>query len=169
MQLSATHGVAEPLSLDGHPQTSGPPFRFSPSPFRSTSYSYVSFQKKRVIICFSPDFLRILQKICSMMENSPILAVVVPCYKEEAVLHETHKRLSQLFDRLIQARQIFPGKLYIICKRRKHRPDMGYHQRTAPKYGLCLRTEPGRKRRTPECPAGRTQCSKRPLRDSHFH
>ena len=24
MQLSATHGVAEPLSLDGHPQTSGP-------------------------------------------------------------------------------------------------------------------------------------------------
>lgn len=37
---------------------------------------------------------------------------------------------------------------------------MGYHQRTAPKYGLCLRTEPGRKRRTPECPAGRTQCSK---------
>ena len=43
-----------------------------------------------------------------MMENSPILAVVVPCYKEEAVLHETHKRLSQLFDRLIQARQISP-------------------------------------------------------------
>lgn len=37
---------------------------------------------------------------------------------------------------------------------------MGYHQRTAPKYGLCLRTEPGRKRRTPECPASRTQCSK---------
>ena len=63
----------------------------------------------------------------------------------------------------------FPGKLYIICKRRKHRPDMGYHQRTAPKYGLCLRTEPGRKRRTPECPASRTQCSKRPLRDSHLH
>ena len=63
----------------------------------------------------------------------------------------------------------FPGKLYIICKRRKHRPDMGYHQRTAPKYGLCLRTEPGRKRRTPECPASRTQCSKRALRDSHLH
>ena len=44
-----------------------------------------------------------------MMENSPILAVVVPCYKEEAVLHETHKRLSQLFDRLIQAGK-FPRK-----------------------------------------------------------
>ena len=29
-----------------------------------------------------------------MMENSPILAVVVPCYKEEAVLHETHKPFS---------------------------------------------------------------------------
>lgn len=48
-----------------------------------------------------------------MMENSPILAVVVPCYKEEAVLHETHKRLSQLFDRLIQARQISPES-YIL-------------------------------------------------------
>ena len=47
------------------------------------------------------------------MENSPILAVVVPCYKEEAVLHETHKRLSQLFDRLIQARQISPES-YIL-------------------------------------------------------
>ena len=25
------------------------------------------------------------------MEKSPVLAIVVPCYKEEAVLHETHK------------------------------------------------------------------------------
>ena len=48
-----------------------------------------------------------------MMEKSPILAVVVPCYKEEAVLHETHKRLSQLFDRLIQSRQISPES-YIL-------------------------------------------------------
>ena len=47
------------------------------------------------------------------MEKSPILAVVVPCYKEEAVLHETHKRLSQLFDRLIQSRQISPES-YIL-------------------------------------------------------
>ena len=103
------------------------------------------------------------------MENSPILAVVVPCYKEEAVLHETHKRLSQLFDRLIQARQISPESYILYVNDGKHRPDMGYHQRTAPKYGLCLRTEPGRKRRTPECPASRTQCSKRALRDSHLH
>ncbi|WP_289144880.1 glycosyltransferase family 2 protein, partial [uncultured Bacteroides sp.] len=48
-----------------------------------------------------------------MMENSPILAVVVPCYKEEAVLHETHKRLSQLFDQMIQAGQISPES-YIL-------------------------------------------------------
>lgn len=40
------------------------------------------------------------------MEKSPILAVVVPCYKEEAVLHETHKRLSALLDSLIANRQI---------------------------------------------------------------
>lgn len=66
-----------------------------------------------MIICFSPDFLRILQKDLFYDGNSPILAVVVPCYKEEAVLHETHKRLSQLFDRLIQARQISPES-YIL-------------------------------------------------------
>ena len=34
------------------------------------------------------------------MKEAPVLAIVVPCYKEEAVLHETHKRLSQLLDRL---------------------------------------------------------------------
>ena len=34
------------------------------------------------------------------MEKSPVLAIVVPCYKEEAVLCETHKRLTQLLDRL---------------------------------------------------------------------
>ena len=50
-----------------------------------------------------------------MMENSPILAVVVPCYKEEAVLHETHKRLSQLFDRLIhRARLTVTGVTRIV-------------------------------------------------------
>ena len=99
-----------------------------------------------------------------MMENSPILAVVVPCYKEEAVLHETHKRLSQLFDRLIQARQISPESYILYVN------DGSTDQTWAIiKDGLCLRTEPGRKRRTPECPASRTQCSKRALRDSHLH
>ena len=40
------------------------------------------------------------------MEKSPVLAIVVPCYKEEAVLHETHKRLSLLLDKLIAERHI---------------------------------------------------------------
>lgn len=47
------------------------------------------------------------------MENPLLLAVVVPCFQEEAVLHETHKRLSQLFDQLVQDRQISPES-YIL-------------------------------------------------------
>lgn len=47
------------------------------------------------------------------MENPLLLAVVVPCFQEEAVLHETHKRLSQLFDQLVQNRQISPES-YIL-------------------------------------------------------
>ncbi len=35
------------------------------------------------------------------METKPILAIVVPCYKEEAVLPETHRRLSEVLDALI--------------------------------------------------------------------
>ena len=62
MQLSATHGVAEPLSLDGHPQTSGPHSGFRHRHAGQLLTRTFRFQKKRVIICFSPDFLRILQK-----------------------------------------------------------------------------------------------------------
>ena len=40
------------------------------------------------------------------MKEIPCLAIVVPCYKEEAVLHETHKRLSLLLDQLIEEKQI---------------------------------------------------------------
>lgn len=40
------------------------------------------------------------------MKEIPCLAIVVPCYKEEPVLHETHKRLSQLLDQLIEEKQI---------------------------------------------------------------
>lgn len=47
------------------------------------------------------------------MENTLILAIVVPCYQEEAVLHETHKRLSLLLDKLITDRQIAPES-YIL-------------------------------------------------------
>lgn len=46
-------------------------------------------------------------------EKSLILAIVVPCYKEEAVLPETHKRLSLLLDKLIHEHQISP-KSYIL-------------------------------------------------------
>ena len=47
------------------------------------------------------------------MKEAPVLAIVVPCYKEEAVLHETHKRLSQLLARLTTEERISP-KSYIL-------------------------------------------------------
>ena len=47
------------------------------------------------------------------MKEAPVLAIVVPCYKEESVLHETHKRLSQLLDRLITEERI-SSKSYIL-------------------------------------------------------
>ena len=47
------------------------------------------------------------------MEKSPVLAIVVPCYKEEAVLCETHKRLTQLLDRLTTEGRIAPES-YIL-------------------------------------------------------
>ena len=47
------------------------------------------------------------------MKEAPVLAIVGPCYKEEAVLHETHKRLSQLLDRLATKERISP-KSYIL-------------------------------------------------------
>mgnify|MGYP007076520576 CR=1 FL=1 len=78
MQLSATHGVAEPLSLDGHPQTSGPHSGFAIAiPVNFLLVRFVSKEKSDNL--FSPDFLRILQKDLFYDGNSPILAVVVPC------------------------------------------------------------------------------------------
>lgn len=47
------------------------------------------------------------------METPLILAIVVPCYREEAVLPETHKRLSLLLDQLINEQQI-SRKSYIL-------------------------------------------------------
>lgn len=47
------------------------------------------------------------------MKEAPVLAIVVPCYKEEAVLHETHKQLSQLLDRLTTEERI-SSKSYIL-------------------------------------------------------
>ena len=47
------------------------------------------------------------------MKEAPVLAIVVPCYKEESVLHETHKRLSQLLDPLITEERI-SSKSYIL-------------------------------------------------------
>ena len=48
-----------------------------------------------------------------IIKEAPVLAIVVPCYKEESVLHETHKRLSQLLDRLATEERISP-KSYIL-------------------------------------------------------
>lgn len=47
------------------------------------------------------------------MNELPRLAIVVPCYKEEAVLHETHRRLSLLMDRLT-AEQRISADSYIL-------------------------------------------------------
>lgn len=47
------------------------------------------------------------------MKETPILAIVVPCYKEEAVLHETHRRLSTLLDNLVSGKRISPES-YIL-------------------------------------------------------
>lgn len=47
------------------------------------------------------------------MEKKPLLAIVVPCYKEEEVLRETHKQLTQLLDRLTATGRISP-KSYIL-------------------------------------------------------
>lgn len=41
------------------------------------------------------------------------MAIVVPCYKEEAVLHETHRRLSALLDNLVSGKRISPES-YIL-------------------------------------------------------
>ena len=43
----------------------------------------------------------------------PVLAIVVPCYKEEAVLDETHRRLSRLLDRLVEQERI-AARSYIL-------------------------------------------------------
>lgn len=43
----------------------------------------------------------------------PVLAIVVPCYKEEAVLDETHRRLSHLLDRLVEQGRI-AARSYIL-------------------------------------------------------
>ena len=115
------------------------------------------------------------------MENSPILAVVVPCYKEEAVLHETHKRLSQLFDRLIQARQISPESyiLYVndgrATAKATNTPTIS--QATSPSRSSCPRAFRARSstnltRRTPprpKSPNGWRSCGKRSTNETHRH
>lgn len=136
MQLSATHGVAEPLSLMGI-QTSGPHSGFRHRHSGQLLYCTFRFQKKRVIICFSPDFLRILQKDLfydGKLSHTRRCRTLLT--KKRQCCMKPINDWSQLFDRLIQARQISPESYIFICKRRKHRPDMGYHQRTAPAYGL---------------------------------
>ncbi|WP_159881440.1 glycosyltransferase family 2 protein [Paenibacillus puerhi] len=45
--------------------------------------------------------------------ETPFLAVVVPCYNEEAVLHETTRRLAAVLDRLVQERLIAPESIIL--------------------------------------------------------
>lgn len=47
------------------------------------------------------------------MDKSPLLAIVVPCYKEEEVLHETSKRLTALLEQMIEQKRISPES-YIL-------------------------------------------------------
>lgn len=103
------------------------------------------------------------------MKEAPVLAIVVPCYKEEAVLHETHKRLSQLLDRLATKERISP-KSYILYV------NDGSTDRTweiikefYKKYVVCLRAEPGWKCGASKRTYGRTECCKGTLRCSYFH
>lgn len=51
------------------------------------------------------------KKICSV--NPPVLAIVVPCYKEEAVLTETTRRLTDVIKALIAEALIAPAS-YVL-------------------------------------------------------
>jgi glycosyltransferase involved in cell wall biosynthesis len=56
---------------------------------------------------------------------APVLSIVVPCYNEEAVLHETHARLAALREHLVQAGRISPRSEIIFV-------DDGSRDRTWP-------------------------------------
>ncbi|SDC17317.1 Glycosyltransferase involved in cell wall bisynthesis [Paenibacillus sp. UNCCL117] len=45
--------------------------------------------------------------------EAPFLTVVVPCYNEESVLHETTARLAAVFDRLVQEQRIAPSSIIL--------------------------------------------------------
>lgn len=81
------------------------------------------------------------------MEKTPVLAVVVPCYKEEAVLCETHKRLSQLLDRLTAEGRIAPESyiLYVNDGSTDHTWSIikDLHQNTPYACGLNLAANVG--------------------------
>ena len=59
-----------------------------------------------------------------MMENSPILAVVVPCYKEEAAVSYTH---LDVYKRQVPLRGVAPpsenGKIVLPHPLPVYRPD----------------------------------------------
>ena len=93
------------------------------------------------------------------MKEAPVLAIVVPCYKEEAVLHETHKRLSQLLDRLATKERISP-KSYILYVNdgstdRTWEIIKEFYKNKSYDCGMNL--------------AGNVECCKGTLRCSYFH
>ncbi len=124
--------------------------------------------KKRVIICFSPDFLRILQKdLFYDGKLSHTRRCRTLLQKEEAVLHETHKRLSQLFDRLIQARQISPESYILYVNDGSTDQTWAIIKELHRKYGLCLALNlAGNVGHQNALLAG---LNARALRDSHLH
>lgn len=53
--------------------------------------------------------------------SNPILYIVVPCYNEEEVLHETNRRLAALLDSLVKDNMIAAGRiLYVDDGSRDH-------------------------------------------------
>lgn len=81
------------------------------------------------------------------MKTQPKLAIVVPCFNEEAVLTETHKRLSLKLHELVEARSIDPTSfiLYVDDGSTDRTWEMihSFHQTQAYVTGLKLSKNKG--------------------------
>lgn len=47
-----------------------------------------------------------MREVCLVREKCPLLAIIVPCCNEEAVLNETTKRLTEIIDRLVDEEKV---------------------------------------------------------------
>lgn len=50
------------------------------------------------------------------MTGNDILYLVIPCYNEEAVLHETAKQLLEKMNSMFDPGHDFPGEQNHVCK-----------------------------------------------------